>query len=501
MSLPHSKSYRSIALNMSKNGINIKSKVELAKLIKIKVKRDLSKENRSSNSFVSNDNSTSINTQIDKLYQRIKRSKKELPKIQDTTLPLINTETPSLRNSKIPHKNTVPKKPPLLPHPPKPKFSIHAKEDENIGITQKLTTNKSTESLLRKSLSRKELKKSNSFRGSKAHSEKRIKFQSNAMSQAGRNEDMKTKENQDSYIIMDKVLDLQNYHIYGVMDGHGVNGHLVSQFLAGKIHEFFSNQSNYKSHKRRRSLNSTDNNNQTIFNEDKVYDILQHNNFDIIHKFIKDTNTELENSKFDVHFSGSTCVLIFKIGKNLIISNTGDSRAILIKQNSSLTKQNWEVEPLTIDHKPEIKTERDRIEKEGGRVEQCKDENGISVGVFRVWEQNEEYPGIAMSRSIGYFVAKKIGVTYKPDITVRTIDPTYRSIVLASDGIWDFLSNEKVMEIVKPYYESGDSKGAVKELVAKARELWEEENDIIDDITVIVIFFGNNNNALIKKHN
>lgn len=285
------------------------------------------------------------------------------------------------------------------------------------------------------------------------------------------------------------------------MDGHGVNGHLVSQFLAGKIHEFFSNQSNYKSHKRRRSLNSTDNNNQTIFNEDKVYDILQHNNFDIIHKFIKDTNTELENSKFDVHFSGSTCVLIFKIGKNLIISNTGDSRAILIKQNSSLTKQNWEVEPLTIDHKPEIKTERDRIEKEGGRVEQCKDENGISAGVFRVWEQNEEYPGIAMSRSIGDFVAKKIGVTYKPDITVRTIDPTYRYIVLASDGIWDFLSNEKVMEIVKPYYESGDSKGAVKELVAKARELWEEENDIIDDITVIVIFFGNNNNALIKKHN
>ena len=211
MSLPHSKSYRSIALNMSKNGINIKSKVELAKLIKIKVKRDLSKENRSSNSFVSNDNSTSINTQKDKFYQRIKRSKKELPKIQDTTLPLINTETPSLRNSKIPHKNTVPKKPPLLPHPPKPKFSIHAKEDENIGITQKLTTNKSTESLLRKSLSRKELKKSNSFRGSKAHSEKRIKFQSNAMSQAGRNEDMKTKENQDSYIIMDKVLDLQNF--------------------------------------------------------------------------------------------------------------------------------------------------------------------------------------------------------------------------------------------------------------------------------------------------
>ena len=500
MSLPHSKSYRMIGVNMSKNGISTKSKLELTKLVRIKIKRDLSKENKNSNSFFSNENSiSSINIQKDKLNKKI-RSNKDLPKIQDTTLPLINTETPSLRNSKIPHKNTIPKKPPMLPHPPKPKRpSIHSKEEDSIiGKEQKLTTNKSTESLLRKSLSRKELRKSNSFRGSKVNSEKRIRFQSNALSKAGRNEDMKTKENQDSYIIIDKVLDLQNYHIYGVMDGHGVNGHLVSQYLAKQIHEYFSNQANYNKRRRRKSLNLSDNNNQSALNEDKVYDILQHNNFDFIHKFIKDTNTELENAKFDVHFSGSTCVLIFKVGRNLIISNTGDSRAILVKQNSSLTKPQWEVEPLTIDHKPENKNERDRIEKEGGRVEQCKDENGISAGVYRVWEQNEEYPGIAMSRSIGDFVAKKIGVTYKPDITSLTIDSTYRFIVLGSDGIWDFLSNEIVMEVVKPYYESGDSKGAAKELVSRARELWEEENDIIDDITVIVIFFGNNTS--IKKH-
>ncbi len=43
-------------------------------------------------------------------------------------------------------------------------------------------------------------------------------------------------------------------------------------------------------------------------------------------------------------------------------------------------------------------------------------EAGIKSGPFRVWLKNQNYPGLAMSRSIGDLVASSIGVTCDPGI-------------------------------------------------------------------------------------
>ena len=67
-------------------------------------------------------------------------------------------------------------------------------------------------------------------------------------------------------------------------------------------------------------------------NSDKIYEKLIHNNYEIIRNFYKKVNDELYNTKFDVHFSGTTCVLVFKLDKKIICSNVGDSRAILVKK-------------------------------------------------------------------------------------------------------------------------------------------------------------------------
>ena len=61
-------------------------------------------------------------------------------------------------------------------------------------------------------------------------------------------------------------------------------------------------------------------------------------------------------------------------------------------------------------------------------------------------------------------------------------------IVVASDGVWEFLSNEKVKEIVIPYYERNDSKGAAIQVVREATNLWKDEGLAMDDITCIVYF-------------
>ena len=60
--------------------------------------------------------------------------------------------------------------------------------------------------------------------------------------------------------------------------------------------------------------------------------------------------------------------------------------------------------------------------------------------------------------------------------------------MVASDGIWEFLTSQEVAEIVFPYYFKNDAEGAADELVKKARARWENEEEVIDDITCIVIF-------------
>ena len=49
-----------------------------------------------------------------------------------------------------------------------------------------------------------------------------------------------------------------------------------------------------------------------------------------------------------------------------------------------------------------------------------------------------------MSRSLGDKVAQSVGVSPIPEIFEFHIKPTDSFIVIASDGIWEFLSNEKI---------------------------------------------------------
>ena len=86
-----------------------------------------------------------------------------------------------------------------------------------------------------------------------------------------------------------------------------------------------------------------------------------------------------------------------------------------------VNKQNWEVIRLSDDHKPSNEKEKKRILKAGGRVEKIKDEDGNSIGPYRVWLPKKrnfylkvELQGLAMSRSFGDNVSKPIGVTHEP---------------------------------------------------------------------------------------
>jgi hypothetical protein len=69
---------------------------------------------------------------------------------------------------------------------------------------------------------------------------------------------------------------------------------------------------------------------------------------------------------------------------------------------------------LSKDHKPDDIDEKNRIMNHNGRVEPYKNEFDKIVGPARVWLKNEDSPGLAMSRSIGDYVASQIGVISEP---------------------------------------------------------------------------------------
>ena len=143
---------------------------------------------------------------------------------------------------------------------------------------------------------------------------------------------------------------------------------------------------------------------------------------------------------------------------------------------------------LSKDQKPENIEEKERIEKNGGELRKIIEDNE-EIGPRRVWVKGKKYPGIAMSRSIGDSVAKEIGVCSIPEIKEFFIDDDYyKFIVIASDGLWEFMSNEKVSRYVYKYKDLSLIKDNTENLVEKARKNWEKNDVIIDDITVVMIY-------------
>ena len=45
-------------------------------------------------------------------------------------------------------------------------------------------------------------------------------------------------------------------------------------------------------------------------------------------------------------------------------------------------------------------------------------------------------------------MAKKIGVIYDPEISEKDLSLYHRAIVIASDGVWNKVSNEDVCDII-----------------------------------------------------
>eukprot|EP00826_Nyctotherus_ovalis_P023459 TRINITY_DN1801_c0_g2_i22.p1 TRINITY_DN1801_c0_g2~~TRINITY_DN1801_c0_g2_i22.p1 ORF type:complete len:102 (+),score=34.65 TRINITY_DN1801_c0_g2_i22:73-378(+) len=82
----------------------------------------------------------------------------------------------------------------------------------------------------------------------------------------------------------------------------------------------------------------------------------------------------------------------------------------------------------------------------------------------------------------------KAGIISTPDVQEIELGVADRIVVVASDGVWEVMSDQEVMEIVKNYYGERNAQAACEELVKVADKKWRHSLNETDDITAIVIF-------------
>ena len=102
--------------------------------------------------------------------------------------------------------------------------------------------------------------------------------------------------------------------------------------------------------------------------------------------------------------------------------------------------------------------------------------------------RESDAPGLAMSRSLGDGLAHSLGVSTSPEVKRFCLDSTDKYIILASDGVWEFLSNEDIAKIVWPHYIKNSPEQAGNAIVRAAAQKWRENDTVIDDITCVTIF-------------
>lgn len=299
--------------------------------------------------------------------------------------------------------------------------------------------------------------------------------------------------NQDAMTIWEDFGGASDTVFCGVFDGHGPFGHRVACYARDKLPAKLS--SGLDSLPRLQGECYGDESSDGDNDDDDVGGANSEEFSSWKEAFLKafeELDKELRNhSVIDCICSGSTAVSIVRQKEHLIIANLGDSRAVLATRDN--TNQLVPVQ-LTIDLKPNLPSEEERIKSCRGRVFALDEEPDI----HRIWMPDEDCPGLAMARAFGDFCLKDFGLISTPQVFCRKLSEKDEFVVLATDGVWDVLTNKEVVKIV-----SSASKRSVaaKQVVERAVRAWRSKHPTskVDDCAVVCLFLKEPTAALAAK--
>jgi len=333
------------------------------------------------------------------------------------------------------------------------------------------------------------------------------------LSQRGFYPDDPFKANQDAYCVSHEINAGKQNALFGVFDGHGTDGDgcaiYAKQNLPVQLKTTLSKTPP-------KAAGTGRNDETTGHSRDQIQSSLKQAHIEVNKSLHK-------NAKIDDSLSGTTAITIYFHGRRnrITIANVGDSRAVLGQvgggkgsRNPDGTlresaRTNLKALPLSRDQTPYRKDEKKRVQAAGARVlsldqleglepilegqSENNEDGELELGEEldeggdppRVWAQNGDYPGTAFTRSIGDSVAEELGVFAEPEMLTREVTPEDKIIVLASDGVFEFLTNQSVIDICAKFT---DPLEACRAVVAEAYELWLQYELRTDDITIICMF-------------
>ena len=220
-------------------------------------------------------------------------------------------------------------------------------------------------------------------------------------------------------------------------------------------------------------------------------------------------------------FSGCTAITaMFCADGKIKVGNVGDSRCVVATElNEGAATGNrhtkrWGVRDLTRDQTCFRADERMRMKREAenamtfatigmvlGETEAHEDFGDGEPGSDdeychdppRVFMEGCRFPGCAFTRSIGDTVAKGLGVSATSEMCEYDLnaEPRTRCVVVATDGVFEFMSSAETMAIAEKFYEE-DSPNACEQaahaIVRAAYTKWQEQDERADDVTAVVAF-------------
>ena len=277
----------------------------------------------------------------------------------------------------------------------------------------------------------------------------------NSCTLAGYKSNGMQKLNQDKFFIKKNFLDEPEQFFIGVCDGHGMHGHIISEYVS----EFLP-----------KNLIS-------VINDESIKSTIVSTQKSLLK----------ENTKIDSTLSGSTCTSVIISTQKIICVNLGNSLAILARYENG----RYNVLNLSREHKLTEYDEMKRVLNKGGIIKQSYNIKAKEyTGPQKVFLKNSEIPGLSISRSFGDSIAHNIGVISEPEIFRFNYNGNEKFIVIATEGIWKYIDSEECVNILKEFYEKNmDAIGGLNMLVKEAFKRWKNEEGYVEDITAIVLFF------------
>uniref|UniRef100_A0A0E0K271 protein-serine/threonine phosphatase n=1 Tax=Oryza punctata TaxID=4537 RepID=A0A0E0K271_ORYPU len=281
---------------------------------------------------------------------------------------------------------------------------------------------------------------------------------------------------------------LKNTSFFGVYDGDG--GAEVAMYCAKRFHAMLCEDENYLNNLPNAITSVCSRLDDDLQRSDEWRESLYPRGNGDCFQFLKtgvcaNLWHSAEHAYMAPLYEGSTACVVIIRGNQITVGNVGDSRCVV--------SHNGQAIDLTIDHKPTVGSERERIVRAGGRVLAKRiPVMGSDGRLMRGWGVSRVQGLLHVSRAIGYFELKKNKnilpsqqmVTCDPEFTIVDITADTEFLVIATGSIWGHMSSQEVVDCIHKELHSGE-----ENLRAACEKLLDHCLNSRNNVTAILVRF------------